>query len=72
MTTWNAFLLPFILTNSAEMRTLPVAIGNIVGRQIEYQTHFAASTLATIPIVIVFLFFQRRIVSGIITGALKQ
>jgi multiple sugar transport system permease protein len=72
MTTWNAFLLPFILTNSAEMRTLPVAIGNIVGSQIEYQTHFAASTLATIPIVIVFLFFQRRIVSGIITGALKQ
>jgi len=72
MTNWNAFLLPFILTTSAEMRTLPVAIGNIVGRQIEYQTHFAASTLATIPIVIVFLIFQRKIVSGIITGALKQ
>ncbi len=72
MNTWNAFLLPFILTNSAEMRTLPVAIGNIVGRQIEYQVHFAASTLATIPIVLVFLAFQRRIVSGIITGALKQ
>jgi multiple sugar transport system permease protein len=72
MTNWNSFLLPFILTNSADMRTLPVAIGNIVGRQIEYQTHFAASALATIPIVVVFLFFQRRIVSGIITGALKQ
>jgi multiple sugar transport system permease protein len=72
MTNWNSFLLPFILTNSADMQTLPVAIGNIVGRQIEYQTHFAASTLATIPIVIVFLIFQRRIVSGIVTGALKQ
>ena len=72
MTNWNSFLLPFILTNSSEMQTLPVAIGNIVGRQVEYQTHFAASTLATIPIVIVFLIFQRRIVSGIVTGALKQ
>jgi len=72
MTNWNSFLLPFILTNSANMRTLPVAIGNIAGRQIQYQVHFAASTLATIPIVIVFLIFQRRIVSGIITGALKQ
>jgi ABC-type glycerol-3-phosphate transport system permease component len=72
MVNWNAFLLPFILTNSAEMRTLPVAIGNIVGRQVEYQTHFAASFIATIPIIIVFLIFQRRIVSGIVTGALKQ
>jgi multiple sugar transport system permease protein len=70
--TWNAFLFPFILT-AGKARTLPVALAMFRGYQGVDRPHlFAAATLATIPIIIVFLFFQRQIVAGITAGAVKR
>jgi len=70
---WNTFLFPFIFTTKAEMRTLPVALSFFQGfQQINWPHLLAASTLATLPIMLVFLVFQRQIISGLTAGALKE
>lgn len=70
--TWNSFLFPFILTGD-RARTLPVALAMFRGYQGVDRPHlFAAATLATIPVLIVFLFFQRQIVTGLTAGAVKR
>lgn len=70
---WNTFLFPFIFTTRPEMRTLPVALAFFQGfQQINWPHLLAASTLATIPVVLVFLFFQRQIISGLTAGAFKE
>lgn len=70
---WNSFLFPFILTNSSDLRTLPVALALMQGQQaIDWRHLMAGSTIAVLPALLVFLIFQRRIVSGITAGAIKQ
>lgn len=70
---WNSFLFPFILTSSDSLRTLPVALALMQGYQaIDWQSLMAGATVAVIPVLIVFLIFQRQIVSGITAGAIKQ
>lgn len=72
-TNWNSFLFPFILTSRASLRTLPVALSLYQGHQaVDWPHLMAGSTVAVVPILIVFLFMQRQIVSGITTGAVKQ
>lgn len=70
---WNNFLYPLILTNSTEMRTLPVGLA--LYAQGEYSVDWghlmAGSALSTVPILIVFLIFQRHIIEGITAGAGK-
>lgn len=71
---WNEFMfaLTFILTD--ENRTVPVAIALISGSS-RYEFPFgaimAASTIVTVPLILLALFFQRRIVSGLTAGAVK-
>lgn len=73
LTNWNAFLFPFILTSSESVRTLPVGLALYQGHQaIDWPHLMAGSALAVIPVLAAFLFFQRHIVSGITTGAVKQ
>jgi multiple sugar transport system permease protein len=72
-TNWNSFLFPFILTSSAELRTLPVALALYQGHQaIDWQHLMAGSSVAVLPVLVIFLFVQRQIVSGITAGAIKQ
>ena len=72
-TNWNLFLFPFILTSSESLRTLPVALAHLQGQQaIDWQHLMAGSAIAVIPVLIIFIILQRRIVSGITAGAVKQ
>ncbi|UCG61835.1 MAG: carbohydrate ABC transporter permease [Candidatus Zixiibacteriota bacterium] len=72
-TNWNAFLFPFILTQSEQIRVLPVALALYQGHQaIDWQHLMAGSTIAVIPVLILFVIMQRHIVSGITSGAIKQ
>ncbi len=72
-TNWNSFLFPYILTLSDDLRTLPVALALYQGHQaIDWQHLMAGSTIAVIPILVLFLFMQRQIVSGITAGGIKQ
>jgi len=73
LTNWNSFLFPLILTSSDTVRTLPVGLALYQGHQaIDWQHLMAGSALAVIPVILIFLFFQRQIVSGITAGAIKQ
>ncbi len=72
-TNWNSFLFPFILTQSEQIRTLPVALAVYQGHQaIDWQHLMAGSTIAVIPVIVIFIIMQRQIVSGITSGGIKQ
>jgi len=71
---WNEFLfaLTFTLTNT--QRTVPVAIALITGssqHELPWGNIMAASVIVTVPVVLLVLIFQRRIVSGLTAGAVK-
>lgn len=73
MTNWNSFLFPFILTSSEQLRTLPVALALLLGYQaIDWPQLMAGSVVAVIPVLAVFLAFQRQIIAGLTAGAVKQ
>lgn len=73
MANWNSFLFPFILTSSEQYRTLPVALSLLMGHQaIDWHQLMAGSVVAVLPVILVFLLFQRHIISGITAGAIKQ
>ena len=69
---WNEFLIPIVLGNEAT-KTLPVFIsGFISARTLDWGPMAAASSLAIIPIIIVTILVQRRLISGLSAGALKD
>jgi len=71
LTTWNAFLHPLVLTTSESMRTLPVGLALFAQSEhaVDWGVLLAGSTLATIPVVLAFVLFQRQIVEGILKGS---
>ena len=70
---WNSFLYPFILTSSDSLRTLPVGLALYQGHQaIDWPHLMAGSSLAVVPVLVIFWLFQKQIVSGITAGAIKQ
>lgn len=71
---WNEFLFALTFTLSSEQRTVPVAIALISGAsQFEspWGNIMAASVIVTVPLILLVLIFQRRIVSGLTAGAVK-
>ncbi|MFI0463553.1 MULTISPECIES: carbohydrate ABC transporter permease [Saccharopolyspora] len=71
---WNDFLFAISLTSTENSRTAPVALQFFTGdSQFEDPTGSisAAAVVITIPIIVFVLFFQRRIVSGLTSGAVK-
>jgi ABC-type glycerol-3-phosphate transport system permease component len=69
---WNEFLFALSFTLGPERYTVPVAITLFRGRyQVPWGQILAAATVATIPVALVVLAFQRRIVSGLTAGATK-
>ncbi len=69
---WDAFIWPLIAAPSAEKRVIQVAIASFVTEvQTRWDLTFAASTMATLPIVILFLILQRYYVQGVIMSGLK-
>ena len=71
---WNEFLLASALTATTKARTVPVALGLFSGiSQFSQPTgsRAAAAVIVTIPIVILVVAFQRRIVAGLTQGAVK-
>jgi multiple sugar transport system permease protein len=71
---WNDFLFAISLTSTTDARTVPAAIGFFTGSsQFTAPTGSicAAAVIITIPIILFVLFFQRRIVAGLTSGAVK-
>jgi len=70
---WNAYLWPLMITNKQTMRTVQVGITMLSDTDNPaYHTEMAGTCFILIPSILVFLLFQRKIVSGITTGAVKS
>ncbi|WP_399881077.1 carbohydrate ABC transporter permease [Streptomyces sp. BBFR51] len=68
---WNNFLWPFIVTNDSDLMTLPVGLATVKDAYgIQYASSMASALLAALPLIVVFLFFQRRIVNSVATTGL--
>jgi len=73
MGAWNTFLFPFILTNTTEMRTLPVGLALFKNLQGADWGHLmAGSSITALPVILVFLGFQKYIIAGLTTGLVKR
>jgi trehalose/maltose transport system permease protein len=71
---WNEFLFALTFTLTNERRTVPVAIALVSGSsqfELPWGRVMAASVVVTVPLVVLVLVFQRRIVSGLTAGAVK-
>jgi trehalose/maltose transport system permease protein len=71
---WNEFLFALTFTLTDTQRTVPVAIALISGAsqyELPWGSIMAASVVVTVPIVLLVLVFQRRIVAGLTAGAVK-
>lgn len=72
MWSWNQFLLILILIQQASRRTAPAALGFFVGQHTtDIPMLSAATILVILPIVILYMLFQRSFVSGLMQGAIK-
>lgn len=69
---WNAFLWPLIVTNSPEMRTVPVGLISLMQDEgPQYHIWMAAATLALIPVLLVFLAAQKQFLESVARSGLK-
>ncbi|MCA1406238.1 carbohydrate ABC transporter permease [Ensifer sp. IC3342] len=71
---WNEFLFALTFTSSDTQRTVPVAIALLSGGsqfEVPWGNIMAASVIVTVPLVILVLIFQRRIISGLTAGGVK-
>ena len=70
MGSWNTFLYPFLLTNTVEMRTLPVGLALYKSLHgVDWVHLMAGSAITAVPVIIVFLCFQRYIIEGLTRGS---
>jgi trehalose/maltose transport system permease protein len=71
---WNEFLFALTFTSNDARRTVPVAIALLSGNsqfEIPWGNIMAASVIVTVPLVVLVLIFQRKIVSGLTAGGVK-
>ena len=72
MIAWNEFLFAFMFLDTPEKFTLSRGVVQLAGSvHLSKQLVMAASVMVTIPILVLFLFFERRLVQGLTAGAMK-
>lgn len=71
---WNDFLLPLIVLQSSNLKTIPLGVtAHFFGKyQNQWQLGMTAMLLASLPMLILYIMMQRQIVSGITKGAVKE
>ena len=70
---WNAYLWPVIIVSKYSLYTLPVGLATFSSDAgSEWGLIMAGATMATVPVLIVFLFFQRQIIEGINLTGMKS
>ncbi|MCB0157552.1 MAG: carbohydrate ABC transporter permease [Caldilineaceae bacterium] len=70
---WNEFLFALTLITDNDLKTIPIGLANLFGQYTtQWDLVMSASVVATLPTLIIFLFLQRQLVSGLAAGAVKQ
>jgi raffinose/stachyose/melibiose transport system permease protein len=74
MWTWNEFLLALVMIQDADMRTAPLALSYFAGnkRYGDPAITAAAAIWVALPVLVAYIFLQRRFISGMVTGAVKE
>ncbi|QEW04413.1 carbohydrate ABC transporter permease [Microbacterium lushaniae] len=68
ITTWNNFLWPFLIINDTSLMTLPVGLQTVISAYgVQYAQLMAQAVLASVPLIVLFLIFQKQIVRGVAT-----
>jgi multiple sugar transport system permease protein len=72
LASWDEYVWALTIINDPNKRTLPIAISLFQGQHLtDWGLVFAASTIAVAPVLVVFAIFQRQLISGLSSGALK-
>ncbi|HTE61447.1 MAG TPA: carbohydrate ABC transporter permease [Solirubrobacteraceae bacterium] len=73
ISSWNEFFFALVLIQDPNLQTLPLTLARFVGAegQVQLGQLAAASLLATVPSLVFFLLIQRRLTSGLMSGAVK-
>ncbi|MEV6637925.1 carbohydrate ABC transporter permease [Actinoplanes sp. NPDC051470] len=72
MISWNEYLFALTLTRTDDMRTVPIGIQMLMGQHsYEWNQMMAMSILGSIPVLVLFLLFQKRFIGGLTAGAVK-
>ena len=72
LTAWNEYEFALVLTSTERVRTISVAIASFIGEfTTEWNLVMAAAAVGTFPVVVVFIFFQRQLMQGMLGGAVK-
>ena len=70
--TWNEFPFALTLVSDKALRTIPVALTNFQGQfTTDYTTLMAALVISSLPVIIVYLCFSKKIIQGMTAGAVK-
>lgn len=71
---WNNFMWPLIILGTKDMYTFPVALAVLDGNpnKKDFAVLMLATSLATLPILLIFIIFQKQFVSGVMGGAVKE
>ncbi len=70
---WDEFLWPFLIVSSDSMRTVPIGIQTFARAELSNFPHvMAISTIATIPLIVMFIVFQRQFIKGIQMTGLRE
>ncbi len=71
ITAWNEFVFASVLTGN-DVRTIPIALQNMVGQyQIEWGLLTAGGVVSAVPVILLFFFIQKQLISGMTQGAVK-
>ena len=72
MIAWNEYLFALTLTRTEDMRTVPIGIQLLMGQHAyKWNEMMAMSILGSLPVLVLFLFFQRFFISGMTAGSVK-
>ncbi len=73
MNAWNEYLFALALTKTNDMRTVPVGINLLMGQHAyEWNQMMAMSVLGSLPVLVLFLFFQKYFIAGMTAGSVKN
>lgn len=73
MIAWNEYLFALTLTRTNDMRTVPIGIQLLMGQHsYEWNEMMAMSALGSIPVLLLFIFFQRYFIGGMTAGSVKN
>lgn len=72
MNAWNEYLFALVLTKTTDMRTVPIGINLLMGQHVwDWSQMMAMSVIGSVPVLILFLFFQKYFIAGMSSGSVK-